>query len=123
MARRATLRVGLHSTPERLARADGRTGEGRLLKMVRQELVAHVGGSPSTPQAMLIEVIALKAMRLGMVSEAYKAGAGELGKVDETFLKLSGSLREDLRLLGMERPAQEAPSLVRYLEGRTDKAA
>ena len=117
MARKPAIRLGARSEPGRLARVDKRTAEGRFVQTVRAELVAHVGGDPTAPQKLLIEAAVFKAMRLAMVSEAVKAGAvTSQDKADEMFLKFSGSLREDLRLLGMERPAQQAPSLAEHIK-------
>ena len=119
MARTPTVRLGLHSRPHQLARVDKRTAEGRFVSTVRAELVRHVGGSPTVPQRLLIDAITYKALRLAMITEAARSGtSASPDKLDELFLKYSGSLREDLRLLGLQAPAAEAPTLAAYLEGK-----
>ena len=48
-------KLGPYSKSATLAKLDRRTKEARLLQSLRRELVAHVGGFPSTTQMLLID--------------------------------------------------------------------
>jgi len=45
-----TLTIGPYCGPLTLAKIDGRRREAALMRRVRAELTAHVGGTPSFPQ-------------------------------------------------------------------------
>ncbi len=59
-------KLGAYSVEIALARPDRRTREGRLLKSVRETLVAHLGGADriSAPQRALIERCAMLQLRV-----------------------------------------------------------
>jgi hypothetical protein len=46
----STPAIGPYCRPLALAKLDGRTKEAALMRRVRAELTAHVGGTPSFPQ-------------------------------------------------------------------------
>lgn len=117
MGRPAKLKLGLYSRPKEVSRVDRRTTAGRLVAAVREELIAHVGGAPTVAQRLLIEAATHKAMRLAMVSDAFRQGIPtSVLALDETFLKFSNSLRADLQVLGIQAPKQEMPTLASYLQ-------
>jgi hypothetical protein len=59
-----TPAIGPYSRPLALAKLDGRTREAALVRRVRAELTAHVGGNPTFPQRMLIDRAAVLALRM-----------------------------------------------------------
>jgi len=89
-----TRGLGPHSRRHRLGHLDGRTYEAKLYKQFRDDLISHVGGSPSIPQAALIERCAWLRVRLGLMdskiasgdfteqdSNVYPAWANSLGRL------------------------------------------
>lgn len=62
-----TGRPGPYDPSTGSVRVDKRTREYRMLKQVRAELTAHVGGKPSAVQQRMIERTALLHVRLAML--------------------------------------------------------
>lgn len=114
---RKSRRVGAYSSDASLRNIDERTAEGKLMRAVRDDLVRHMGGAPSYPEQLLIQAIAMKAVRLSHFAQKLLAGDAE--RTDERFLAFSNSLRLDLALLGMKAPRAELPSLAQYLDGKS----
>jgi hypothetical protein len=66
-------KLGPYSKSATLAKLDRRTKEARLLQSWRRELVAHVGGFPSTTQMLLIDQACALQLRLALMDkETYK---------------------------------------------------
>lgn len=86
-----------------LARLDGRTREGRLMRRVRSELTAHVGGKPSAPQRMLIERATTLALHVEMLDRKVLQGGAMTEHDSRTYLAWSNSLTRTLRELGVDR--------------------
>ena len=64
---------------------DGRSREGRFLRDVERELVAHVGGKPTVTQKLLIRRLARGLLRLELLDE--RITRGELNDHDaRTFI-------------------------------------
>ena len=101
-----------------LAAIDRRTLEGRREKEVEAELVAHVGGSPSAVQKILIA----RAARLTVVIELLERQVVEHGEVADLagrqILAWIGTLSRILKLLGVERPQQMPQRLADVLKVR-----
>jgi hypothetical protein len=69
-------KLGPYSKSATLAKLDRRTKEARLLQSLRRELVAYVGGFPSTTQMLLIDQACALQLRLALMDkETYKVGA------------------------------------------------
>lgn len=66
--------VGAYSRPFTLAKLDGRTREAALMRRVRAELTAYVGGSPTFPQRSLIDRAAILALRMAQIDEKIIGG-------------------------------------------------
>lgn len=100
--------LGPHSRPSAIAVLDGRTKEAALLRKVRADLTAHVGGNPSATQRMLID----RAARLTLHCELFERRLIESGPLSERdgrdYLAYSNALGRTLALLGM-KPATAAP--------------
>jgi hypothetical protein len=96
-----------HSPPHMLAKLDRRTRESRLLKAVRSDLTAHVGGKPSATQRALIE----RAARLSLYIEVMDRESIAAGTMTERnsrqYLAWVNALRLALRELGLK--ADEVP--------------
>jgi hypothetical protein len=98
---------------------DGRSREGRFLLKCESELVAHVGGSPSFTQRLLIRRLARAMLRLELLDE--KMATGELSAHDaRTFSALSNVVRLTARELGVQAAAsvEKPPTLDDYLASK-----
>src|SRR5579859_7878760 len=124
--RRGRRRALPGSGPGSLALLDYRTREGRLLKHVRGELTAHIGGKPTAVQAALIDRAALLTLHVAMLdAKALGPGGrpGMSGHDQRAYLAFSNSLARALRELGIEPAAAErAPSLADILAGHPSTA-
>ncbi len=79
---------------------DGRSKEGKFLRCCEAELVAHVGGSPSFAQKLLIRRAARAMLRLELLDA--KMASGDWTDHDaRTFGGLNNALRLALRELGV----------------------
>jgi hypothetical protein len=102
-----------------LAKLDRRTRESRLMAAARAELVAHVGGAPSSTQRVLIE----RAARLQLYIEVMDRETLESGSMSERnsrqYLAWCNALRLCLRELGVKAAkAEKMPSLGDYLASK-----
>ncbi|NPD68926.1 hypothetical protein HN018_02850 [Lichenicola cladoniae] len=102
-------RIGPHSSAVALAKLDGRTRQGRLLRDIRADLVKHVGGSPSATERILIDQAAQLRLRLALM-DAEDAGVLSERNARE-YLSWSSALGRMLRQLGLKAAAKPAPSL------------
>ena len=104
-----TSNVSPYTSPATLARLDGRTREGRLMRRVRSDLIAHVGGKPSATQRMLVE----RAVTLSLYVSKLDAKLLKNGSMTEhdsrTYLAWSNSLTRTLRELGLQVPSLADP--------------
>jgi hypothetical protein len=99
--------IGPYSRPHRLAKLDGRTREAKMLRAIRAELAAHVGGKPSVTERMLIDRCAMLTLRLAQMDE--KIAGGVLTDIDSrSYVAWSNGLARSLQALGL-KPATEAP--------------
>ena len=100
---------------------DGRSAEGRFLAVSRAELVAHLGGSPSTAQLLLIDRIGFLRLRLAKLDERMVRD-GDLSEADaKAYLGWSNCLTRAVRQLGLKGAPEKAPSLAEHLarQGKT----
>ena len=102
-------RVGPYSRPQGLAALDGRSREGRLVRAVRRELTAHLGGKPSAAERMLIERAAFLSLRLAQL-DAKMAGDGFTEHDQRFYIAWSNALSRLLRSLGMKGAKASAPA-------------
>jgi hypothetical protein len=100
-------KLGAYAHDIVLARADGRSREGRLLKQMRQELIAHMGGTVTPPQRAMIERAAMLQLRCAALDR--KVLDGTFSEYDaKTYLAFSNSLTRTLKALGVQ-PAAAKP--------------
>lgn len=115
---RKTREIGPYSRRTTLAKLDRRTREARLMEEVRDELVKHVGGSPSATQAALIERAVWLSLHIAMM-DARIADAGAMTDCDSrTYLAWSNTLARTLAHLGLQAVPTKAPSLADHLAAR-----
>lgn len=84
---------------------DGRTREARLLRETRAKLIAHVGGTPSATQVMLIDRVAWLTLRLAQF-DTLRAGGEAID--DVLYLAWSNSLSRIMARLGATAPNPSA---------------
>jgi hypothetical protein len=109
--------IGPYSKQFRIAKVDGRSHHGRILRALSRELTEAVGGHPTALQRRLIENACITYVRMLLVDEQLsKDGMGEplAERQSRYYLAWSASLeRSLLRLAAMPRarkPASAAPS-------------
>jgi hypothetical protein len=113
-------RVGPYSRARGLETLDGRSREGRLVRAVRRELTAHVGGRPSATQKALIERAAWLSLRISQLDAKMADGQAFTDHDHRFYLAWVGTLSRTLRQLGMQPAKASAParSLADYLAER-----
>jgi hypothetical protein len=98
------------------AKIDGRTGLGKAIRLMRAELIRHVGGRPTIAQKILIDRITHKTI---------KAHLYEMGVLQEDqgskphYLALVNSLRLDLQALGLKGSGEKILDLNEYLKNKS----
>jgi hypothetical protein len=112
-------KAGPYSRPSGLAALDGRSREGRLVRAVRRELTAHLGGRPSAAEKMMIERAAWLSLRLAQL-DAKMAADGFTEHDQRFYIAWSNALSRLLRSLGLKgsRAAAPARSLADHLAER-----
>lgn len=116
-------RLKPYSRPPALAKLDHRTREARFMKERRAELLAHVGGSPSAVQRMLIERACWLSLQVAMLDMKQAEGRDFTPHDVDQYLAWTGSLTRLLRNLGLQGVAQRPPSLAEHLAKRQAVAA
>ncbi len=106
-----------------LARLDGRTKKARLLRQIRAELTAHVGGQPSATQRTLIEQAAQLQLRVAVMDAKFAATGAQTDHNSRTYLAWANSLSRLLRQLGVKARSADAPDLRSYLAARAGSAS
>jgi hypothetical protein len=97
--------VGPYSRHARLSKQDGRTREARLVKSLREELNAHVGGKPSVTEELLISQACDLQLRIAVMNRKFMATGVFTEHDSRTFLAWNNSLARLLRQLGL-KPAK-----------------
>lgn len=109
--------------PDALAKRDGRTREAKLIRQVREELIAHVGGKPSATQRALIERAVNLSIRIAIMDERF-AETGHQTELDSrTYLAWSNTLTRTIRSLGLKGPASRTPTLADYIAAKPESEA
>jgi hypothetical protein len=87
---------------------DGRSKEGKFLRRCEAELTAHVGGSPSFAQKLLIRRAARAMLRLELL-DAKMASGNWTDHDARTFGGLNNAIRLALRELGVRETKPKKP--------------
>jgi hypothetical protein len=104
-------RIGPHSTPEMLAKVDGRTREARLMRRVAANLRAHVGGSPSAVQEQLIQRAAMLTLHVALFDRRALEGDGLSERDSRSYLAYANGLARILKLLGLKSADSRQPNI------------
>jgi hypothetical protein len=112
--------VSPYSRPSTLAKLDGRTRESRLMREVRAELVAHVGGNPSATQRVLIERAVQLNLQIALL-DAKQASGGYTEHDARAYLAWTNTLTRLMRQLGM-KGAIERPRTLAEIHAARDAA-
>lgn len=110
--------IGPYSTPNSLAKVDGRTREARLMQKTRQELTAHCGGSPSATQRAMIERAVNLTVRIAAMDAKFAEDRAMTDHDSRTYLAWSNTLTRTLRALGTEPKRDRRKTLAEYLAER-----
>jgi ribulose 1,5-bisphosphate synthetase/thiazole synthase len=84
-----------------LAKRDGRTRPARMLKSLRADLIAHIGGQPSIVQAALIDRACQISLHIAFMDRRFAEGGIPSGDEIQTYTTLSDSLVRVLHDLGV----------------------
>ena len=110
--------VGPYSKTITLAKVDGRTREGQLLRQHRREMLDHMGGSPSAPQRRLIELAGNLALQIALMDCRFVEAHAVTEREGRQYLAWANAYRRTLQALGLDRRAPSAPSLDEYLASK-----
>lgn len=108
------------SSPATLAKLDGRTKEARLVRQVRRDLLAQVGGNPTAVQRALIERAVQLHLQVANMDRRTAEGRAMTDLDSRTYLAWSNSLVRTLRELARTASATQPkpPSIADYLATR-----
>jgi hypothetical protein len=110
------LKIGPYSKPTRLAKLDGRRREAKLMRETREDLLRHVGGSPSAVQRQLIERAVMLTLQLQLFdAQALKSGGTMSERNSRSYLAWSASLCRTLRQLGVKGAPTVGPTIADLL--------
>jgi hypothetical protein len=90
---------------------DGRTKEAALMRGVREDLVRHLGNSPSAVQSRLIDRIAMLSLHVALFDKRALESGGLSERDSRSYLAYSNSLSRCLRQLGLQPAASPADPL------------
>jgi hypothetical protein len=110
-----TRAIGPYSRPLALRKLDGRTREAALMRRVRAELTAHVGGKPNFPQRVLIERAAVLALRIAQIEAKIVAGEMLTQHDNNYAIAWHNAYRRTIAAIGLEPAAAKPPSLEDHL--------
>lgn len=107
-------RLGPFSRPNVLAKPDGRTRDARLLRELKAELTAHVGGHPNAVQRRLIDRAGILALRLALLDAIAPDGRMSDAAAKEYICWHNAYVRT-LARLGLDPAPAAAPDLAGIL--------
>ena len=101
--------------PSTLAKLDGRTRESRLMRRLRADLAAHVGGQPSATQRVLIE----RAVQLSLQVALMEAKPTLTDHDGRQYITWTNALTRLMRQMGMKGVAEQPKSLAEHIASKT----
>ena len=110
--------VGPYSRPKKLALLDGRRAEAKLMREVRDDLTAHIGGKPTVTQRMLVNRAAVLSLRIHLLDRLTLSDAGLSEKNAREAVCWENALRRTLIALGTKSAADRTPSIKDFLASR-----
>ena len=105
------VKHGAYREPRKL---DGRSREVRFVAKVESALATALGGDPSVQERLLLRSVAVKSMRLALMESELLRRSEVPETLGRDYLRWSRELREDLRLLGLERRAKPVIDLEKF---------
>ncbi len=111
-------KIGPYSRPDALSKMDGWTWEAKLLRQVRDDLTAQLGGSPSAAQRALIDQASWLTLHVEQINRRTVGGKAMTEHDSRHYLAWTNALSRTLRHLGLKGVAQQAPTLTSYLAQR-----
>lgn len=89
---------------------DGRRAEAKLMRDVRRDLTAHVGGKPSAVERMLIDQAAMLTLRVYIMDRESISNPELSERNGRQRLAWSNSLTRTLRAIGLNAAKDRPPS-------------
>jgi len=119
MASRKAHHIFPYSGPSAIARIDQRSRTAKFMRRLRADLLAHVGGSPTVTQRLLIERAVMLSTRIALF-DIRVAEDGDFSEHDgKQYLAWSNSLERCLGRLGLGAAIKPyTPSLADYLASK-----
>jgi hypothetical protein len=114
-----TRPIGPYWRPVTLAKLDGRTKEAAVLRRVRADLTAHVGGVPSVTQRMLIERAAVLHLRLAQIDAKIFADGVLTIHDNNQAIAWQNALTRALVALGIRKAKAKSATLVDLIRETT----
>ena len=96
---------------------DQRTVEAKILNQIEAELVSAIGGDPSPQEVLILKRTTVKALRCAAMERMIVSCKGEISeRLQKDYLRWARELREDLKVLGLERRQSQVVDLHTYIE-------
>lgn len=111
-------KIGPYSRPDALSKMDGRTWEAKLLRQVRDDLAAQLGGSPSAAQRALIDQASWLTLHVEQINRRTVGGKVMTEHDSRHYLAWTNALSRTLRHLGLKGVAQPSATLRAHLNAR-----
>ena len=111
-------KIGPYSRPDALSKMDGRTWEAKLLRQVRADLTAQLGGNPSAAQRALIDQASWLTLHVEQINRNTVGGKPMTEHDSRHYLAWCNSLSRTLRHLGLKGVAQKPRTLTDLLAER-----
>ena len=105
------VHLGVYSCNTSLVQLDKRSREYRLMRQVRKDLTAHIGGSPNAAQRMLIERAVILSLRVAMLDRQIVEGEILTTLDNNQYLAWSNSLVRTIARLGLTPTDGPRPTL------------
>ena len=103
--------IGAYSSAGAMAKVDGRSKEALFMQRLRKELLAHVGGSPSATQRLLVERAVRLSMQVELMDERFFKDGELSDRNNRQLLAWSNALTRTLSKLGINPTKPKVPAL------------
>lgn len=101
--------TGPHSRPGRLQLLDGRSSEAKFIAQERADLIACIGGAPTSLQLKIIDSLALLALRLHLMDIQALADAAFSERNGRQYLAWRAQYERGLHRLSTMKVAKAPP--------------
>ena len=107
----------------RVPPADGRSADKVFIRQIREELAAHIGGSPSLVQQALIDRAAWLRLHLRRMDQAALETGGMTDHRTKQYIVAIRAYSQLLAALDVQSPDKPPLTLASYLNGRAPETA